>query len=69
MKKDEEKVITKEEIRKVSREYAMTKSKEKNTFFVDYKDIEKAFLDGALFAYTYSEKINNERRTDHGSDN
>ena len=60
---------TGEEIRKAARAYAMIKSKEKNTFFVDYKDIEKAFLDGALFAYTYSETSNNERRTDHGSDN
>ena len=58
-----------EEIRKAARTYAMIKSKEKNTFFVDYKDIEKAFLDGALFAYTYSVTSNNkERRTDHGSD-
>ena len=58
-----------EEIRKAARTYAVIKSKAKNTFFVDYKDIEKAFLDGALFVYTYSEKINNERRTDHDSDN
>lgn len=57
-----------EEIRKAARTYAMIKSKEKNTFFVDYKDIEKAFLDGALFAYTYSVTSNNkERRTNHGS--
>lgn len=58
-----------EEIIKASRDYAMNKSNEKNTFFVDYKDIEKAFLDGALFAYTYSLTSNNERRTDNGSDN
>lgn len=59
-----------EEIRKAARAYAMNKSNEKNTFFVDYKDIEKAFLDGALFACAYSETSNNkERRTDHGSDN
>ena len=59
-----------EEIRKAARAYAMTKSNENNTWFVDYKDIEKAFLDGALFAYTYSVTSNNkERRTDHGSDN
>ena len=51
-----------EEIRKAARTYAMIKSKEKNTFFVDYKDIEKAFLDGALFAYTYSETSNNEQK-------
>ena len=53
-----------EEIRKAARTYALIKSKEKNTFFVDYKDIEKAFLDGALFAYTYSETSNKERRTE-----
>ena len=54
-----------EEIRKASREYAMNKSNENNTWFVDYKDIEKAFLDGALFAYTYSVTSNNkERRTE-----
>ena len=59
-----------EEIRKAARAYAMIKSKEKNTFFVDYKDIEKAFLDGALFAYTYSLTSNNtEKRNDPGSDN
>lgn len=59
-----------EEIRKASREYATNKSNENNTWFVDYKDIEEAFLDGALFAYTYSVTSNNkERRTDHGSDN
>ena len=70
MKKDEEKVITKEEIRKASREYAMKKSKEKNTYFVDYKDIEEAFLEGAYFAFAYSvTSSNTERRTDHGSDN
>ena len=61
--------MTREEIRKASREYAMIKSKEKNTFFVDYKDIEEAFLEGAYFACGYSETSNNERRTDHGSDN
>ena len=59
-----------EEIRKAARAYAMTKSNENNTWFVDYKDIEEAFLNGALFAYTYSVTSNNkERRTDHGSDN
>ena len=48
----------------------MNKSNENNTWFVDYKDIEEAFLEGALFAYTYSVTSNNkERRTDHGSDN
>ena len=59
-----------EEIIKASREYAMAKSNENNTWFVDYKDIEEAFLNGALFVYTYSEKVTtNKRRTDHGSDN
>ena len=59
-----------EEIRKAARAYAMAKSNGNNTFFVGYKDIEKAFLDGALFAYIYSVTSNNkERRTDHGSDN
>ena len=53
-----------EEIRKAARAYAMYKSKEKNTFFVDYDDIEEAFLEGAKFAYAYSETSNNERRTD-----
>ena len=51
-----------EEIRKAARDYAMNKSNEKNTYFVDYKDIEKAFLDGALFAYTYSETSNNQQK-------
>ena len=53
---------TGEEIRKAARAYAMIKSKEKNTFFVDYKDIEEAFLDGAYFAYTYTETSNNNGR-------
>ena len=54
-----------EEIRKAARAYAMAKSNGNNTFLVGYKDIEKAFLDGALFAYTYSVTSNNkERRTD-----
>ena len=58
------------EIRKAARAYAMTKSNEKNTWFVDYKDIEEAFLEGAKFAFAYSETSNNtERRTDHGRDN
>ena len=53
-----------------SRDYAMTKSKENNTWFVDYKDIEEAFLEGAKFAFAYSVTSNNtERRTDHVSDN
>ena len=58
-----------EEIRKAARDYVMIKSNEKNTYFVDYKDIEEAFLAGAYFACAYSETSNNERRTDHGSDN
>ena len=53
-----------EELRKAARAYAMAKSNGNNTFFVDYKDIEKAFLDGALFAYTYSETSNNEQKED-----
>lgn len=62
--------MRKEEIRKAARDYAMTKSNEKNTWFVDYKDIEEAFFEGAKFACAYSETSNNtERRTDHGSDN
>ena len=59
-----------EEIRKAARAYAMAKSNENNTWFVDYKDIEKAFLDGALFAYTYSEKVTtNKKRSGNDSDN
>ncbi len=59
-----------EEIIKASREYAMTKSNEKNTWFVDYKDIEEAFFEGAKFAFAYSVTSNNtEWRTDHGCDN
>ena len=58
-----------EEIIKAARAYAMTKSNENDTWFVDYKDIEEAFLEGAYFACAYSETSNNERRTDHGSDN
>ena len=44
-----------EEIIKASREYAMNKSTENNTCFVDYKDIEEAFLEGAKFAYNSAE--------------
>ena len=59
-----------EEIIKAARDYAMNKSNEKNTWFVDYKDIEEAFFEGAKFAFAYSVTSNNtERRTDHGSDN
>lgn len=48
-----------EEIRKAARAYAMNKSNENNTWFVDYKDIEEAFLEGAKFACGYSETSNN----------
>lgn len=59
-----------QEIRKASRDYATNKSNENNTWFVDYKDIEEAFLEGAYFAFAYSVTSNNkERSTDHGSDN
>ena len=59
-----------EEIRKAARAYAMYKSNERNTYFVDYKDIEEAFLEGAYFACGYSETSNNtERRTDNGCNN
>lgn len=62
--------MTREEIIKASQEYAMNKSKENDTWFVDYKDIEEAFLEGAYFACAYTETSNNtERRTDHGCDN
>ena len=54
-----------EEIRKAARDYAMNKSNEKNTWFVDYEDIEEAFFEGAKFAFAYSVTSNNkERRTD-----
>lgn len=58
-----------EEIIKAAREYAKYKSNEKNTWFVDYEDIEEAFLEGAYFACAYTETSNNERRTDRGCDN
>lgn len=58
-----------EEIRKAARAYAMFKSNEKNTWFIDYKDIEAAFLEGAYFACGYTETSNNEISTNHGSDN
>ena len=63
-------MLREEEIIKEARDYAMTKSNDKNTWFVDYKDIEEAFLEGAKFAFAYSVTSNNkERRTDHVSDN
>ena len=53
-----------EEIIKASQEYAINKSNDKNTYFVDYEDIEEAFLVGAKFAFAYSETSNNtEKRT------
>ena len=56
---------TEEDIRKAAQVYAMNKSNEKNTWFVDYKDIEEAFVAGAYFAFAYSVISNNtERRTD-----
>ena len=59
-----------EEIRKAARDYAMNLSNLTNTWFVDYEDIEEAFFEGAKFAFAYSvTSNNNERRTDHGSDN
>ena len=51
-----------EEIIKASRAYAMNKSNENNTWFVDYKDIEEAFLAGADFACAYTETSNNNER-------
>ena len=42
----------------------MTKSNENDTWFVDYKDIEEAFFEGAKFAFAYSETSNKERRTE-----
>ena len=53
-----------EEIIKASREYAMNKSNENNTWFVDYNDIEEAFLEGAKFAYDYIETSNNQQKED-----
>ena len=53
-----------EELRKAARDYAMNKSNEKNTWFVDYEDIEEAFLEGAKFAFAYSETSNKERRSE-----
>ena len=54
-----------EEIIKASQEYAINKSNDKNTYFVDYDDIEEAFLAGAKFMFGYSETSNNtEKRAD-----
>lgn len=48
-----------EKIIKAARDYAMNKSNENNTWFVDYKDIEESFLEGAKFAFAYSVTSNN----------
>ena len=53
-----------EEIRKAARAYAMNKSNENDTWFVDYKDIEEAFFEGAKFAFAYSETSNNQQKED-----
>ena len=44
-----------EEIRKAAQDYAMNLSNLTNTWFVDYEDIEEAFLAGAKFAYNSEE--------------
>ena len=54
--------MTRKEIIKASREYAMNKSNENDTWFVDYKDIEEAFLEGAKFAFAYSETNKQQRK-------
>ena len=51
-----------EEIIKAARDYAMNLSNLTNTWFVDYEDIEEAFLEGAKFAFAYSETSNNEQK-------
>ena len=51
-----------EEIIKAARDYAMNLSNLTNTWFVDYEDIEEAFLEGAKFAFAYSETSNNNGR-------
>ena len=62
--------MTREEIIKAAREYAIEQSNLTNTWFVDYEDIEEAFMEGALFALVYSKTSNNkEGRNEHGSDN
>ena len=57
-------MIREEEIIKAARKFAMIKSKENNTWFVDYEDIEEAFLEGAKFAFAYSTTSNNQRKED-----
>ena len=55
--------MTREEaISKAARAYAMAKSNENNTWFVDYNDIEEAFLEGAYFECGYTETSNNNER-------
>ena len=51
-----------EEIIKAARDYAMNLSNLTNTWFVDYEDIEEAFLEGAYFACGYTEISNNNER-------
>ena len=53
-----------EEIIKAVRDYAMNLSNLTNTWFVDYEDIEEAFLEGAKFAFAYSETSNNQQKED-----
>ena len=53
-----------EEIIKAARDYAMNKSNDNNTWFVDYKDIEEAFLEGAYFACGYTETSNKQQKED-----
>ena len=53
-----------EEIIKAARDYAMNLSNLTNTWFVDYEDIEEAFLEGAKFAFAYSETSNNQQKED-----
>lgn len=54
--------MRKEEIRKAARDYATEQSNLTNTWFVDYEDIEEAFIEGAKFAFEYSETSNNSER-------
>ena len=62
--------MRREEIRKAARAYAMHKSNDNNTWFVDCLDIEEALLESAKFAYDHIETSNNQqRRTDYDSDN
>ena len=47
---------------KAARYYAMNKSNDNNTWFVDYKDIGEAFLEGAYFACGYTETNKQQRK-------